>query len=122
MLHRFIAISLICTVISSNLTSFMVFAMFKLNQSYIIRELCENRAKPAMQCNGKCYLKKKLKQAEQNEQKQEQQVRKNFMQEGFVQEKKEFKFSHILLDILHLPPGQLYSFQTPSLIFHPPRV
>ncbi|MGB2273684.1 MAG: hypothetical protein ACPH2K_04855, partial [Flavicella sp.] len=30
------------------------------NQDYIVAVLCENRNKPAMDCNGKCYLAKEL--------------------------------------------------------------
>lgn len=30
------------------------------HQQYISTTLCENVAKPAMKCNGKCYLKKQL--------------------------------------------------------------
>jgi hypothetical protein len=30
------------------------------NRAYIATTLCENRDRPQMRCNGKCYLKKKL--------------------------------------------------------------
>ncbi len=30
------------------------------NNEYIVTVLCENRDKPAMACNGKCYLEKEL--------------------------------------------------------------
>ncbi|WP_325532624.1 hypothetical protein [Chitinophaga sp.] len=38
----------------------LIVMQFRARQSYIAKELCENRNKPAMHCNGKCYLKKKL--------------------------------------------------------------
>jgi hypothetical protein len=47
-----------------------IYVSFKINQDYIAKNLCENRAKPKMQCNGKCQLMKKLKQADKEEQKQ----------------------------------------------------
>lgn len=37
---------------------------WKINQDYIAANYCENRAKPALKCNGKCYLKKQLAEAE----------------------------------------------------------
>lgn len=37
---------------------------FQLNKNFIAKNLCENRSKPKMQCNGKCKLGKKL--AEEN--------------------------------------------------------
>ena len=43
---------------------------FKINQDYIASAFCENKDKPEIHCNGRCVLAKKLKQAEQNEEKQ----------------------------------------------------
>ncbi|MCC9063716.1 hypothetical protein [Flavobacterium piscisymbiosum] len=40
-----------------------------MNKEYIVANLCENRKKPEMHCNGKCFLEKKLKQADDNEKK-----------------------------------------------------
>ncbi len=33
------------------------------NYDYIANVLCENRDKPYLECNGKCYLEKQLKKA-----------------------------------------------------------
>ena len=33
------------------------------NYDYIANALCENRDKPYLECNGKCYLEKQLKKA-----------------------------------------------------------
>ncbi len=48
------------------------------HQQYIATNLCENVAKPAMKCNGKCYLKKQLaateKSSENNKSKSEVKV------------------------------------------------
>ncbi len=33
------------------------------NKEYIASVLCENRDKPSLACNGKCYLEKQLKKA-----------------------------------------------------------
>lgn len=41
---------------------------FKVNQEQIIAEKCENKAKPMLHCNGKCYLSKQLEKLEQKEQ------------------------------------------------------
>lgn len=43
---------------------------YKINQTYIEENLCENKDKPWMHCHGKCYLKKQIKKAEKNERKQ----------------------------------------------------
>jgi len=33
---------------------------YELNKKYISEHFCENRSKPCMHCNGKCYLSKQL--------------------------------------------------------------
>ena len=33
---------------------------YAVNYEYISTELCENKDKPEMACNGKCHLKKEL--------------------------------------------------------------
>lgn len=40
---------------------------WKVNQAYITQTLCENKNKPQMHCDGKCYLYKQLKKAEENQ-------------------------------------------------------
>ena len=42
----------------------LVWIDYTVNQSYIANTLCENKAKPQLRCNGKCYLKKQLAKAE----------------------------------------------------------
>ena len=37
---------------------------YNLNKEYIASVLCENRNKPELACNGKCYLNKKLAQSQ----------------------------------------------------------
>ncbi len=44
-------------------------AYYRVNQDYIAKNLCENRDKPMLDCNGQCYLAKQLKAAEEKEQK-----------------------------------------------------
>ena len=40
---------------------------YKLDQTRITKEKCENKDKPTMKCNGKCYLAKQLKKLEAEE-------------------------------------------------------
>jgi hypothetical protein len=47
---------------------YMVMLGFYMNQEYIAKNLCVNRDKPAMHCNGKCHLSKKLKEEEKKDQ------------------------------------------------------
>lgn len=38
-----------------------------INYEYITKELCVNKDKPALQCNGKCHLMKELAKASEDE-------------------------------------------------------
>ncbi len=58
----FAAIFLFSIVIIQNFSSLIIEADFFINQDYIAKNLCVNRDKPMMHCNGKCYLAKKLKE------------------------------------------------------------
>jgi len=41
----------------------MPFIEYEINKKYIAEVLCKNKDRPEMHCNGKCYLKKQLKKA-----------------------------------------------------------
>ena len=43
----------------------LVLAWYQVNKTYIAQKLCENRNKPKMHCNGKCQLRKKMQQLDQ---------------------------------------------------------
>jgi hypothetical protein len=76
MIRRIIALTLLLALLSSILSKLFVYAEFKSNQATIAATLCENRDRPELNCQGKCYLMKKLKAAEDKEKKQENQTQK----------------------------------------------
>jgi len=122
MLTRFIAIVLLMCSVSVSLSGLFVFAGFEMNQGYIAKELCVNKDKPQLHCNGHCYLMKKLKQAEEKEQKQDHQFQKIQLQEAIVSIP--FVFTQYSFTAINLcvpittgkPVAQLNS------IFHPPQI
>jgi hypothetical protein len=82
MLKRFVGILILVALVSSNLSRLFVFAGFAANRDYIASALCENKDKAWMQCNGKCYLMNKIRQAEEKEKKQEQEQKRQQHQEA----------------------------------------
>ncbi len=40
----------------------MVFISYQINKEQIIKTLCENKDKPQLKCEGKCHLRKQLKE------------------------------------------------------------
>lgn len=67
-LKKIIAILLILLVVLQLLGKVWVFVIFKINQDYIAKNVCENRFEPTIMCSGKCVLEKML--GKQNEQEQ----------------------------------------------------
>lgn len=80
-LRQLTAWLLIFSVLTVNYSRLFVYAGFKLNQSYISAKLCENRNRPLLHCNGKCYLMKKIRAAEEKENNAEAQAQKNLFQD-----------------------------------------
>ncbi|MCR5863242.1 hypothetical protein LRS05_14425 [Flavobacterium sp. J372] len=96
-----------------------------INYDYIAAELCENKAKPEMHCNGKCHLKKELAKASDSEkplsQKKSQASETEVL---FFQDTVSFnpqtKVSIITSNIFIYT--NLYSYQEGYSHFHPPLV
>jgi hypothetical protein len=55
-------------LIQTSIKSAIVF-YYLCNKEYITTTFCENKAKPQMACNGKCYLSKQIKLQEEKENK-----------------------------------------------------
>jgi len=58
-------LSLCILVLSSNQS--IILLNYAVNKNYIAKNLCENRSKPKMNCNGKCHLKKQLQKEEKKD-------------------------------------------------------
>lgn len=70
-LKNYIALFLLLLISIKTLLVPVVYLDFELRRDFIIENLCENRFKPQLKCNGRCYLAKKLhKIAEENATKQ----------------------------------------------------
>jgi len=123
MLTRAIAIILLFSSVSVNLSGLFVFAGFEMNESYIAKELCVNKNKPELHCNGRCYLMNKLKQAQDKEQKQEHQFQKVQlqMQEAIVALPFIFKQYSIAAIHFRIPLNTGMPVARVNAIFHPPQ-
>ena len=102
----------------------VIVAEYYANKDFIAKNLCENRDKPKMHCDGKCCLKKKLAKEGKNQapsptnQKSEQVVTLYFSDTKFeikpvastILPKKYFSFNEL----------KTYSYH--HSVFHPPTV
>jgi hypothetical protein len=95
---------------------------YSLNLSYIIKELCENRDKPELKCNGKCFLKKKMAQADKAE-KQATEIFKQIEFPAFIPHKAlSLTTEYIIIENSAIELQNLYSHTLSNKIFHPPLV
>jgi hypothetical protein len=96
---------------------------YVVNYDYIVKELCENKDKPELHCNGKCHLMKELAKASEDEKPlsekksvhHEQEIL--FCQDLLVWNFTAFKPAFIQQDLMY---KNLYNHDTAVSIFHPP--
>ncbi|MFI5159719.1 MAG: hypothetical protein ACHQHN_00510 [Sphingobacteriales bacterium] len=122
MKYRITAVLLIICIISCSFSRFFIYAGFELNRNYIATKLCENRNKPWLHCNGKCYLMKKLKQAEDKQNANECETQKNLFQEAFYQTNAQVKFFTRVTGVMHIPNNGFELPKGHSVIFRPPQL
>lgn len=58
--NNYIAILLLVLISLKTLIVPVIYVDFELRKDFIIKNLCENRYKPQLKCNGTCYLAKKM--------------------------------------------------------------
>ena len=95
-MKKIVVILLTLLVFLQPLSKVWIFVSFKINQDYIAKNLCENRAKPILKCNGKCQLMRKLKQADKEEEKQTPQTIKEKLEVLYCLNQSNFNVSQKL--------------------------
>lgn len=123
-MKKILVILLTLLVFIQPLSKVWIFVSFKINQDYIAKNLCENRAKPILKCNGKCQLMKKLKQADKDEEKQTPQTIKEKLEVLYCHNQANFNVSQKLDFEVKKQSFFGYKFQNyssyQSIIFRPP--
>ncbi len=122
MLKRFTAILLLVTMVSANFSRYFVYAGFELNKKYIATNLCENRDKPWMHCNGHCYFMKKIKAAQDAEKNDSRQSQKNLFQEVFFASATTITFHTRLLRTVLTPYNSPLAVAFSGAVFRPPQL
>lgn len=92
-----ITIFLILVFACQSFRKLVIFAAFNANQNYVAKELCVNRARPWMHCNGHCILSKRMAE-EDRQQNARHASQKTFpqMSEYFYQSQPSIPFSYIM--------------------------
>ncbi|MBT8180626.1 MAG: hypothetical protein KJO53_03455 [Eudoraea sp.] len=107
-----------------NLTKIGILIDFKINQDFIAKVLCINKDEPVTTCNGKCYLSKQLKKAEEQEKKQapsDKEERVEIVYYYLKSSLDEITFSNCY-SVKHNPGygNEFYHFSLIADIYHPP--
>ncbi len=125
MFRRLMAVFLLVTLISTHFSMYMVYAGFTMNRKMIAEKFCINKSRPWLHCDGKCYFMKKIRQAEENEKKQESKDHLNRLEISFLQESFRFSVdaSGIIATTKETYPAYAYHYSSRYLdcIFRPPK-
>jgi len=122
MVRRFVAYFLIAALVSANFSRLFIYAGFELNKNYIAAKLCENRNKPWLHCNGKCYFMKKVRQAAEKEKTDERQSQKNLFQDALCTQQPRFGFYSHVLQVMQVPVHRITLPVADLPIFQPPKL
>ena len=97
---------------------------YVLNYDYISKELCENKDRPELACNGKCYLMQALAEASEQESQQKKETSaKKIEIPLFYAEKQLVLNTRIDTELIvhnFLAKPQFYQFYWLEDFFHPP--
>jgi hypothetical protein len=121
-LKKLIAIVACLGILLQTFSQVVIVAEYYANKDYIAKNLCENRDKPMMHCNGKCCLKKKLAKEAGNQapsprnQKSEQAV--NLFCSDTKFEIQSFNTANV--PNRYFSHNDLRTFSFHSSVFHPP--
>lgn len=121
MLNRAVAILLLFAMTGTTCSRFFICAGFSLNKKYIVSTFCENKNRPWLHCNGKCYLMKKLRQSEEKQKSESRGNQKENSQEAVCERMSGIKFYTQLLRLIVTPYHVSYLDSPPSPITQPPQ-
>jgi hypothetical protein len=125
MVRRAFLFFLILSTLLANFSRLVISVGFDLNHKYIADHLCENRNRPWLHCDGKCYFMKKIRQAEENDRRQGTKERLDQLEIVFFQSANDFRFENpaSLIPIQIAFTDYRYWYSNPCVkgIFKPPR-
>lgn len=113
-------------MIGSTQSGYTVLISFELNKRYIAENLCENRAKPELKCNGKCFLQKKLKETEDSEKNNSQKSEQKDLNFFSIEPPAKLSLEICLFSDSVSKPGTYYNsvyfFTNLAAVFRPPQL
>lgn len=98
---------------------------YVVNYEYITKVICVNKAKPKLQCNGKCHLMKELAKTSESQTpiSSNKKIASHELEVLFFEEIKSFNIRYIYFDknqFLNTNYSDLYSYLNSDSVFRPP--
>lgn len=125
-MKSYFAVFMVFVLMLSHINKLLVLIDFSINQNYISNTFCINKAKPALNCNGKCYLAQKLKEQEEKEKNQIPSALKEKNQTTYICSfsKINLVYPIVLLNDKKVTISQRENFSPAHLdrVFRPPKV
>jgi len=120
-MKKFLSIFLLMAITFNVFSKAIFWANYEINKSEITRKYCENKAKPKLHCDGKCHLKKQLKEEDKKEKEsQSNNAKEKFETQFFVQVNFNFSAHLTALNAPHsYSPNQ--SHPHTHAVFSPPQ-
>lgn len=120
MFSRLISFTLILALSFQCQVKLGLLTYYSVNIEYIIKEFCENKDKPELNCKGKCYLKKKMAQADESEKKTNE-IFKQLEFPAFIPNSiLSLSLKSIEIETDYALINDLYNYRNHIRIFHPP--
>lgn len=122
-MKKLLTILLPLCILLSSLGQSVILVHYLINKNYYATVLCENKAKPKMNCHGKCHMMKEMKEQEKKEQSPTAPTKEKQETVQFFQNCTAFSFNIFTEtkkynNFYLLPKLQSVSFS----VFHPPTV
>ncbi|WP_291035753.1 hypothetical protein [Dyadobacter sp. 50-39] len=125
---QWISVSLLGLILVKVWVIPLLYLDFEIRREYIVANLCENKNRPQMHCDGKCYLAKRIASLDEQEKRQAEKTYISRLIDQVMDQRADFSFTRQAI-VVQLPPRVVFSLTscfTPRIpvddIFHPPLV
>lgn len=118
---RILSILLLSSLLLQSFSRVILVANYHLNKEFITEAFCENKSKPELACNGKCHLKKQLKEEDNKEDSPLNNLKEKFEVQLFCQALDHISINSTLSGKSPFTRFLLQKTISPKFpIFHPP--
>lgn len=122
-MKRLLAIVLAYLMVFQTFNKLTIVVYYQINKKVITELFCINKDKPQLKCDGKCFLAKKLKEADRQTEKQDPFLLSSGFELLFDVPDTFYLMTNCVFDIENSIPPYLtgiYEVDTDS-VFHPPK-